>query len=110
MPPPSERMELATLALSAALGVAGVVRGHDGGDGRYATAVPGGVLPGVVVAARAGGSYTVDLYLTAALAPLRALGDAVRDAVTRAAVAAGRVDALGPVSVRFISVEEEPAP
>lgn len=79
------RMRLATLALGAALGVAGVVRGHDGGDGRYVTAVPGRVLPGVVVAAQRGGRYTVDLYLTASLVPLAPLGDRVREAVGRRA-------------------------
>ncbi|MGI8749751.1 MAG: hypothetical protein ACR2J6_04250 [Thermoleophilaceae bacterium] len=99
-------MRLATLALSAALGVAGVVCGHDGGDGRYATAVPGLVLPGVVVAAQRAGRYTVDLYLTASLVPLRPLGDRVREAVSERARSGGLEAALGPVSVRFLSVEE----
>jgi hypothetical protein len=99
-------MRIAAAALVAALGVAGVVRGHDGGDGRYATAVGEEVLPGVVVAAQRGGRYSADLYLTAALVPLRPLGDRVREAVVRGVGAAGLEQALGPVGVTFLSVEK----
>ena len=99
-------MRIAAAALVAALGVAGVVRGHDGGDGRYATAVGEEVLPGVVVAAQRGGRYSADLYLTAALVPLRPLGDRVREAVVRGVEAAGLDQWLGPVGVTFLSVEK----
>ncbi len=100
-------MRIAAAALAEALGVAGVVRGHDGGDGRYVTAIGEEVLPGVVVAAeRGGGRYSVDLYLTAALVPLRPLGDRVREAVVRGVAAAGLDQALGPVGVTFLAVEK----
>lgn len=105
---PSDRMRLATIAHGAAVGVAGVVRGHDGGDGRYATAVPGRVLPGVLVVAQRGGSYTVDLYLIASLVPLRPLSARVREAVAQSVRSAGLEAALGPVGVSFLSVEEGP--
>jgi len=98
-------MRMAAAALSAALGVAGVVRGHDGGDGRYVTAVGEEVLPGVVVAAEGAGGYGVDLYLTAALVALPPLGERVREAVVGGVESAGLERALGPVSVTFLSVE-----
>lgn len=105
VPEPSDRQQIAAAALEAALGVVGVVRGNDGGDGRYATAVGEHILPGVVVAAEKGGTYSVDLYLNAALVPLRPLGDRVREAAQARVASAGLADLLGPVSITFLAVE-----
>jgi hypothetical protein len=105
----SERMELAAHALAAALSTPGVVAAHAGPNASAVTAHPSGPLRGVVVAAMAGGRYTVNLYLIARPVPLHALGDAVRARIERRLRATGLADLLGPVSVRFEDVAEEGA-
>ena len=106
---PTDRMLIAGAAIAAALGEAGVVRGHDGGDGRYATIVDSERLAGVVVAALKGGRYSVDLYLTAELVPLGPLAGRLREAVRRNVRAIGLEDLLGPVDVTFLAIEERTA-
>lgn len=102
-------MLIARAASAAALGEKGVVRGHDGGDGRYATIV-GDRLPGVVVVALRGGRYSVDLYLTAELVPLDPLAERIREAVRRDVRAIELEELLGPVNVAFLALEERTAP
>jgi hypothetical protein len=102
---PTDRMLIAGAAIATALGEAGVVRGHDGGDGRYATIVGSERLPGVVVAALRGGRYSVDLYLTAELVPLGPLAGRLREAVRRNVRAIGLEELLGPVDISFLAIE-----
>jgi hypothetical protein len=102
---PTDRMLIAGTAIAAALGEAGVVRGHDGGDGRYATIVGSERLPGVVVAALKGGGYSVDLYLTTELVPLGPLAGRLREAVRRNVKAIGLEELLGPVDITFLAIE-----
>jgi hypothetical protein len=102
---PSDRIRIADTALRAALGVAGVLEGNDGGRGRLVTGAAGRVLSGVVATAERDGRYSVDLYLTAALVPLRPLGDRVRRAVGAGVEEIGLGRVLGPVNVTFLDVE-----
>lgn len=106
----TERMLVAKAAIDAALDEAGVIRGHDGGDGRYATLVGRERLAGVVVAALRDGRYSVDLYLIAALVALGPLAERVRAAVLRGVEGIGLASILGPVDITFLAVEEWPAP
>jgi hypothetical protein len=106
---PTDRMLIAGAAIAAALGEAGVVSGHDGGDGRYATIVGSERLPGVVVVALKDGRYSVDLYLTAELVPLGPLAGRLREAVRRNVKAIGLGELLGPVDITFLGIEERAA-
>ncbi len=103
----SKRMELAALALEAALSTPGVIAGHSGPNASAVTACPSGLLRGVVVAAVAGGRYTVDLHLVARPVPLHPLGDAVRARIERRSQRAGLADLLGTVTVSFEDVVED---
>lgn len=103
----SKRMELAALALEAALSTPDVVAGHPGPNASAVTASPSGLLQGVVVAAVAGGGYTVDLHLVARPVPLHPLGDAVRARIERRSQTAGLADLLGTVTVSFEDVVED---
>jgi hypothetical protein len=102
----SPRVELARVALTAALAVDGVVAGNTGPGGFYVTGEGPGQLAGVVAVAEPEGRYSIDLYVTAGLVPLHALGDAVRARVHEAAAAAGMADRLGQVGVAIIDVAE----
>ena len=107
---PTDRMLMARAALDAALAEAGVMHGHDGGDGRYATPVDAERLPGVVVVAERGGRYSVDLYLTAALVPLEPLADRIRQGVEAGVASIGLEERLGDVNVNFLAIENGAAP
>jgi hypothetical protein len=105
MPLGSRRLDVAELALEAALGVPEVHAGDAGADGlRVTAASPGRVLRGVSAIAQADGRYSVDLRLVAGLVPLMALGEEVRRRVLRAADEAGLADHVGDVNVEFSSV------
>jgi hypothetical protein len=106
---PTDRMLIAEAAIDTALAEAGVVRGHDGGDGRYVTIVGSERLPGVVVVALKDGRYSVDLYLTAELVPLGPLAGRLREAVRRNVKAIGLGELLGPVDITFLGIEERAA-
>jgi hypothetical protein len=101
---PSERAQLARLALDAALGVAGVVSSHAGPQGTWVTADREERLPGVLATALAGGGYGVELHLVTEVVPLLPLADRVRSRVERAAASAGLADALGPVDITIEDV------
>ncbi len=98
------RMELARVALEAAVGVDGVAAGNPGPGGQYVTSYAGARLAGVVAAAQGGGRFSVDLFLTAELVPLCELGETLPAVVSDAATAAGLGERLGSVSVSFLDV------
>lgn len=111
----TRRVALARLALDAALAVPDVVAGDAGMHGLRVTADPrAGLLRGVSVTAERDGRYAVDLRLVARLAPLVALGEAVRRRVQDSARRQGFADQLGGVNVEFARIAEpgdvEPAP
>lgn len=99
------RVELARVALEAAVGADGVAAGNPGPSGQYVTRYGGAPLAGVVSVAQGDGRFRVDLFLTAELVPLRELGERVARAVGEAAAAAGLGERLGTVSVSFLDVE-----
>jgi hypothetical protein len=101
---PSERAQLARLALDAALGVEGVVSSHAGPLGTQVTAHRDERLPGVLATALAGGGYGVELHLVTEVVPLPQLADLVRSRVERAASSAGLADVLGPVDITIEDV------
>lgn len=103
----SPRVELAGVALRAALAVDGVVAAHPGPRGTHVTQDRETRLPGVVAAAERGGRYSVDLCLTARLVPLRELGQRVAERVRRDVEAAGMSNRLGAVRVTIADVEAE---
>lgn len=105
----TERIELAGLALEAALSTPGVIASHPGPNASAVTASPSGLLRGVVVAAVAGGRYTVDVHLIARPVPLHALADAVRARIQHRSQVAGLGGVLDTVSVRFEDVVEDGA-
>ncbi len=101
---PSERAQLARLALDAALGVEGVVSSHVGPLGTQVTEHRDERLPGVLATALAGGGYGVELHLVTEVVPLPQLADLVRSRVERAASSAGLADVLGPVDITIEDV------
>lgn len=102
--PGSIRVQLAELALDAALAVPGVVGADAGPRGLHATASGTTVVQGVRVAAESGGRYTVDLGLRARLVALPALGDAVRERLERSILRAGLSERVGAVGITFHDV------
>ncbi len=98
---PSVRVQLAELAVEAALSVPGVSAMEADPQGVHKTPAPGGELKGVGAAVTADGRYEIGLHLQAELVPLHPLGDRVRQAVQRAASGAGLGEALGRVTVSF---------
>jgi hypothetical protein len=101
---PSERAQLARLALDAALRVDGVVSSHTGPTGMRVTSDRGERLPGVLVTALPTGEYGVELHLVTDVVPLHELADRVRSRVARAASSAGLAHVLGPVDVTIEDV------
>ena len=102
--PPSERVQLARLALDAALGVEGVVSSHAGPFGTRVTADRHERIPGVLSTALAGGEYGVEIHLVTAVTPLLPLADRIRSRVVRAASLAGLAEVLGPVDITIEDV------
>lgn len=101
---PSERAQLARVALTAALGVDGVVSSHAGPGGTRVTEDRGERLPGVLATALAGGGYGIELHLVTEVVPLFPLAERVRSRVERAASSAGLAHVLGPVDVTIEDV------
>jgi hypothetical protein len=101
----SPRAELARVALEAAVGVQGVVAGNAGPAGQYVTDYGGVRLAGVVAAAQGAGRFSVDLFLTAELVPLRELAERLPAVVAEAATKAQLGNRLGSVTVSFLDVE-----
>jgi hypothetical protein len=101
---PSERVQLARVALDAALGVDGVVSSHAGPLGVWVTADREERLPGVLATALAGGGYGVELHLVTEVVPLPPLADRVRSSVQRAASSAGLSAVLGRVDIAIDDV------
>lgn len=101
----SARGRLARLALEAALATPGVLAPNAGPAGLHATWIDGERLAGVRVTAEAGGTWSVELGLTAEIIPLPALAEAVRVRVERAANFAGVGALVGDVDVAVLDVE-----
>jgi len=99
------RVELARVALEAAVGADGVVGGNAGPSGQYVTGYAGTNLAGVVAAAEGAGRFSVDLFLTAELVPLPELGERLPGVVRDAVADAGLGGRIGAVSVSFLDVE-----
>ena len=104
----SPRVELARVALAAALGVDGVVAGNAGEAGILVTQDGARRLPGVVATAEGGGCYGVELYLTAALVPLHELGERVAEQVRKDVGDAGLAERLGALHVTIADIEGGP--
>jgi hypothetical protein len=107
---PSPRVQLARVALDAALTTSGVVRGDAGPNGTCVTGDGAGTLPGVSVVAAPGGRYEVSLRLVAELVPLLELGARVAERVRAGAAGAGLADRMGELRVQWgdvLSPEEE---
>ncbi len=103
---PSARVQLARVALEAALKVKAVVGAHSGPLALRATVEGRERVAGVVVAAIGDGRYGVELHLVAELVPLPPLGERVRKRVERAASTVGLQDVLGPIEITFEDVVE----
>lgn len=103
--PVSPRVELARVAITAAIAVDGVLAGNPG-RGAYVTQDGGTRLLGVVAAAERGGRYSVDLYLTTGLVPLQELGERVAERVRKAVGDAGIAERLGALHVTIAAVED----
>ena len=112
VPAPSERVsprvELARVALLAALAVDGVVAGNAGEAGIWVTQDVVRRLPGVVATAEGGGRYGVGLYLTAALVPLHELGERVAEQVRKDVGDAGMAERLGTLHVTIADIDAGP--
>lgn len=100
------RERLARLALEAALATPGVLAPNAGATGLHATWIGGERLPGVRVSAAPGGSWSVELGLTAGLVPLRPLAESVRARVERALAFAGLAGIVSEIDVAVLDVEE----
>ncbi len=107
-PGPSQRSELARIALAAATSVDGVVRGFSGSHGQWQTPHPLGATEGVLAAAAAAGGFDLDLHLVARPVPLHALAADVRRHIAERARAAGLRGLVASVNVSFEDVEAAP--
>jgi hypothetical protein len=86
----SDRVRLARAAITAALGVPGVLAAEAGPHGAFVTETAlGERLPGVVCVAAPSDGYDVSLRLVCGLVALHPLGERIRVAVLRAATIAG---------------------
>ena len=106
----SPRVELARVALEAALALPDVVEADAGPHGVRVTADRvRGVLRGVSVTADGEGRYAVDLRLVAVMVPLVPLAEEIRRRVRMRAARAGLDEQLGAVNVEFgrLVTEEE---
>lgn len=102
-PDASERVRLARLARAAALLVPGVLDTDPGRAGLCFTASGGERVEGVTCVAAGIGGYEVSVYVVCRLVALRALGDQVGTAVSRAASIAGI--AVDAIHVHVVDVE-----
>lgn len=97
---PSERDELARLALGAALRHPDVIAGVAGPNGTCRTQVGGERMEGVSVVASRGG-YDVYLTLRTRMVPLRELAEELRGGVLAAARMSDRAGLPSSVAIRF---------
>ncbi len=105
---PSERVELARLALTEALALDGVVRADAGPFGTRITLDGREPLAGVTAAALSDGRYGVTLHLVSRVVPLRPLADRIRARIKRRASRAGLEEVLGPIDIVFEDLAELP--
>ena len=100
----SARVELARLALEAALGAEGVVFADPGPLGRWVTGDGGERVLGVMCTALGDGRYVLDLHLVVKAVPLQPLAKQIRERVLQAAAGRGLAALLGPLNVTFENV------
>jgi hypothetical protein len=102
----SPRSRLARVALDAATALPEIAGGVRGAQRIWATADAGGILEGVVAAARPDARFDVELHLVAQwpFESLFVLADHVRRQVQRATARADLDGMLGPVTVAFEDV------
>ena len=103
---PTERVELAALALTTALGHEDVLGGVAGPGGAVVTTLDGERLEGVTVAAAAGGGYAVTLRLRTRVVPLHRLAAELRERLTTAAERSPRAGRVRSVAIQFADVTE----
>ncbi len=102
----SDRVRLAGVALTAALGVPGVLAAQTDPLGTRVTETSAGErLEGVSCVAAPAGGYDVSLRLICGLVALQTLGERIRAAVMRAGVIAGIT--VQSVSVHFAELAVE---
>lgn len=94
-------MQIARLALDAALGTPGVVSGSEGPLRSWVTIENGQRLPGVVAAEQADGLVGVTLHLVVEPVPLHPLADGLRTRIEAGAAAGALAGRLGPVDIAF---------
>lgn len=94
-------MQLARLALDAALATPGVVSGSEGPLRSWVTLENGQRLPGVVAAEQADGLVGVTLHLVVEPVPLHPLADGLRSRIEAGAAAGPLAGRLGPVDIAF---------
>jgi hypothetical protein len=102
----SDRIRLARVALTAALGMPGVLAAQAGPLGTPVTETSAGErLEGVSCVAAPAGGYDVSLRIICGLVALQPLGERIRAAVMRAAAIAGIT--VQSVSVHFADLAVE---
>jgi hypothetical protein len=100
-PTDSVRLQVARVALDAALNVDGVSAGSGGALGLHATQSGNKRLVGVVSAADAAGGYAVTLHLVVRVVPLDQLAERIRSQVDTQISAAGLSDELARIDIVF---------
>ncbi len=104
--PPSARVELARLALRAALAHPDVRAGDPGPAGTCVTAGVGDRLVGVSVISDDGdGGYAVTLCLRTRIVPLRPLSEQLRERITRASTASVLAGRPTSIEIRIVDVD-----
>jgi hypothetical protein len=97
----SVRLQVARVALGAALTVDGVTAGSGGPLGLRVTQSGSERLVGVVSAADASGGYAVTLHLVVRVVPLGPLAERIRSQVGAQISAAGLADELARLDIVF---------
>lgn len=106
--PASARVELARLALNAALAHPDVRAGDPGPAGTCVTTVDGDRTEGVsVVAEGSGGSYAVTLSLRTRIVPLRPLSEELRERVRRAAAVSALAGSPSSIEIQIVDVDDD---
>jgi hypothetical protein len=97
----SVRLQVARVALEAALTVDGVISGSSGPLGLHVTRSGNERLVGVVCMADASGGYAVALHLVVGVVPLDRLAERIRSRVRARIAAAGLGDELAQLDIVF---------
>ena len=103
-------MQVARVALEAALTVEGVISGSSGPLGLHVTRSGSEGLVGVVCVADAWGGYAVALHLVVGVVPLDRLAERIRSRVRARISAAGLVDELAQLDIVFEDIATREGP